>query len=68
LLAGLAAAQTDAPIHGVATAYQQRDCTVSCELKAKNSTVTTDGVAEIVTRLLISVNRGKPNIEFPAEI
>jgi len=56
LLAGLAAAQTNAPIHGVATAYQQRDCTVSCELKAKNSTVTTDGVAEIVTRLLISVN------------
>jgi hypothetical protein len=49
LLAGVAAAQTNAPIHGVATAYQ-RDCTVSCELKAKNSTVTTDGVAEIATR------------------
>ena len=66
LLAGPAAAQTNAPNHGVATAYQQRDCTVSCELKAQNFTQYTDGVAEVVTRQVVSVNHGKPNIEFPA--
>jgi hypothetical protein len=67
-LAGLAAAQTNAPVHGTATIQQQRACSVTCALQAKDVTVTVDDVAQIVTQHLVVVNHGKSCIKFPAYI